>query len=371
MARRKSPTKQIIAEKKKREKTSKQLYYTTQSLMGIHDCWIYWLIGSRGRGKSYAVVETFLQYVKKYGQENVKCYYFRISDLSVKAMLANNGAKAIDPLLVRKYNLDLSVHADALYNNGKPLIYFYPLVSAAKKGKGLAEYDPEFLDGEHKRFIFIIIDEFMMADGVEKKSIGNPVEQFKIYIENILRDQEQLDYAPVKIFGCANSVSECNDFLAQLVGFIPEQLGRFILKRKHTVVDNIPNSEAYMEKRKKSIGADLMNYEDDANYTNTIKRDISLLKPKKQPLRRFTGLIKFSKHPENWYEVWDDNIIRRYKNQPYKKGQVIAMKRYLDNSFSPEIVNSVIERHDAQAFIFTDLISMATFAADLKMIRSK
>lgn len=365
-------TKDIVKKHSKREHQSKLLYYTTQSLMGIHDCWIYWLIGSRGRGKSYSVMETFLQYAKKYGQENVKCYYFRISDLSVKAMLANGGQKAIDPLLVRKYNLDLSVHADTLYNNGKPFIYFYPLVSAAKKGKGLAEYDPEFLTPERKdRFIFIIIDEFMMADGVEKKSVGNPVEQFKIYIENILRDQEQLDYAPVKIFGCANSVSECNDFLAQLVGFIPERLGRFILKRKHTVVDNIPNSEEYIKKRANSVGADLLNYTEDANYTNVLKRDLTLLKPKSQPLKRFDGVIKFSKQTQNWYEVWDGNIIRSYHNNTFKKNQVIAMKRYLDNSFNQDLVNSVIERFDAQGFIYSDLITMSCFAADLKMIRAK
>ena len=28
------------------------------------------------------------------------------------------------------------------------------------------------------------------SEGVERKSVGNPVDQFKIYLENILRDQE-------------------------------------------------------------------------------------------------------------------------------------------------------------------------------------
>ena len=40
----------------------------------------------------------------------------------------------------------------------------------------------------------------MMAEGVEKKSVGNPVDQFKIYIENILRDQERMEYPAVRIF---------------------------------------------------------------------------------------------------------------------------------------------------------------------------
>ena len=99
-------------------------------------------------------------------------------------MLANKGAKAIDAMLVRKYDLEITTRANTLYNKGKPLIYFYPLVSAAKAGKGVAEYDPDFLgkrplrkNGKHiKRFIFVIIDEFQMAEGVERKSVGNPVD---------------------------------------------------------------------------------------------------------------------------------------------------------------------------------------------------
>ena len=77
-------------------------------------------------------------------------------------MLANKGAKAIDAMLVRKYDLEITTRANTLYNKGKPLIYFYPLVSAAKAGKGVAEYDPEFLGKRPlgkkgkpiKRFIF-------------------------------------------------------------------------------------------------------------------------------------------------------------------------------------------------------------------------
>lgn len=348
------------------------LYYTTQSLMGIHDVWWYWLIGSRGRGKSYAVDETFLHYVQKYGQENVKCYYFRISDLSIQAMLANNAAKCIDAKLVRKYKLDLSVKAGVVYNHGKPLINFYPLVSAAKKGKGVAEYDPDFLDPTRRdRFIFIIIDEFMMAEGVEKRSIGNPVEQFKIYIENILRDQEQLPYPAVKIFGCANTVSECSDFLAQICGFVPQTLGRFILKRKHMVVDNIPNTEQYLEKRRRSIGADIMDYENDENYTNVLKRDLESLKKKNQRLKKPTAIIKFSKKQYAWFTVWDGTIIKRYTGQSYRRDQVIAMVRYLDESFDLNLVNSVIERYDVRSWKYNDLISMATFAAYLKTIKAK
>lgn len=356
------------------------LYYTLDSAMGIEWATWFWLIGARGRGKSYASLETVTRAHVRYGAENVKIYYFRISDLSVKAMLANKGRKAVDAKIVRKYGLDITTKSNTLFNHGKPFIDFYALVSAAKTGKGVAEYDPDFLmdrpidpktGKKVKRFIYIIIDEFMMAEGIEKKSIGNPVDQFKIFIENILRDQEQLDYPAVRIFGCANSVSECNDFLAQLCGFIPENPGRYKLKRKHTIVDMIPNSQAYLDKRKNSIGADIMDYDEDSNYTNIIKRDLETLKPKRQRLKKVSGIIKFSKDPKDWFTVWDGIIIKRYNGQTFKPNQVIAMKRYLDSFYDPDLVKSVVDRYDVRGYLYNDLISQATFAAKLKEIKKQ
>lgn len=364
----------------KKQKENEKLYYTLDGLMGNHWATWLWLIGARGRGKSYASVETVTRVYKQFGPENVKIYYFRISDTSVKAMLANKGRKAVDAKIVRKYDLDLTTKANTLYDHGKPFINFYALVSAAKTGKGVAEYDPDFLEKRPidpktgkpiRRFIFIIIDEFMMAEDVEKKSVGNPVDQFKIFVENILRDQEQLDYPAVRIMGCANSVSECNDFLAQLAGFIPEKPGRYRLKRKHMIVDMIPNTQAYLDKRKKSIGADIMDYEEDANYTNIIKRDLETLKPKSQRLKKLTGIIKFGKDHKSWFSIWDGNIIKRYNGQTFNQSMVISMKRYLDSFYNEDIVKGVFERFDARAYKYNDLISQATFAAKMKEIKKK
>ena len=360
----------IDAQTKKFDKMG--LYHTTCSAFGIPWWTWYWMIGARGRGKSYAALETVLQFMRKYGQENVKCYYFRISDTSVKAMLADKGRKAVDAKLKRKYNLELEVHNYSLYNNGKPFIDFYPLVSAAKKGKGVAEYDPEFLGNQPegvRRFIFLLIDEFMIDETQEKRTIGNPVKQFKMYFENIMRDQEQLDYRAVMVLGCANNVAECNDFLAEICGFIPSEPGRYKLKRKHMIIDMIPNSQAYIEKRKKSIGADIMGYDEDENYTNIIKRDLETLMPHGTRLRIPTRIIKFSKEKKDWFTVWDGNIIKKYTNQPFKSSMVTSMKRYLDNQFDPEKVLQVIQMQDARFFKFSDLMSQASFISNLKLIR--
>lgn len=368
-------TNPIVAEHKKKikEQYEQKLYYTFRSLNGYHDIRYFWLIGARGRGKSYAAVEELCSYAQKYGQENIKAYWFRISDLSVKAMLNNKAKKAIDAMLVRKYDLELTTHANELYNRGKPFITFNALVSAAKVGKGVAEYDPEFLDKRPegvKRFVFVIIDEFMVDETQEKKSVGDPLSQFRIFMENIFRLQQPLDYDAVKVIGCANSVSECGEWLGRLCGFIPEQPGRYVLKRKHTIVDQIPNSQAYIDKRKTAITADIMDL-DDANYTNKIKRDIELLADKHHRYTHIENIIKFSKDPTHWYTLWDGNIIRKYSNQPYSRDKVIAMKRYLDEAYSEELAKSVLQRYDSRAFKYSDLLSLANFASELKIIKGK
>ena len=371
----KSLEKQFREENKFAKFEKMGLYYTTRSLMGIK-WWTYaWLVGARGRGKSFAAMDTILSYVKRYGRENVKVYWMRISDDSVKAMIQNQARKAIDAILVRKYKLKLSTRNYTVYNDGYPLIDFYPLVSAAKKGKGVAEYDPAFLNNRPfkkgkriRRYVFIVLDEFMMAEGVEKKSVGNPVAQFQIYMENILRDQERLDYPAVRVFGCANTVSECSDFLAQLAGFIPEEPGRFKLKRRHMIVDNIPNTQAYIDKRKKSYTADIMDFENDSNYTNILKRDIALL-AKNIRLQKPSFVIKFSKNQNDWFTLWDEKIIRKWNGQSVKRENVIAMKRYLDEEYHQDMVRQVIEKYDSRFFMYSDLISQSVFASKLREIK--
>ena len=368
----------VLEQKVKKEKTMRGLYYTTRSIMGI-PWWSHaWIIGARGQGKSFAALDTVLSHQQKYGIENVKCYYFRMSDLSVKSMLENRAAKAIDALLVRKYKMQISVKGSTVYNHGKPCITFYALVSAAKKGKGVAEFDPEFLNkrpidpktGKRvKRCVFFILDEFMIAEGVERRSVGDPVAQYRIYFENILRNQKRLDYPAFRCFACANAVADCSDFLAQMVGFIPEKPGRFFLKRKHMIVENIPVSEQYLKVRKKSYRADIMDYDNDANYTTEIKRDLETLIPKSRQLNRPTCIIKFKKDTSEWFTVWDGNIIRRWNGQNVK--HTIPMIRHLEDVFDEQKARSVIERYDARAFMYADLISQATFAAKLKLIKAK
>ena len=375
-----------ITEQNKYDKASKLgLYLTPHAIMGYHNITDFVIMGSRGRGKSVISLDAPISYKKKYGYENVKIYYFRVSDLSIKAMLSNNGKDAVDPILVHKYNLDINKkkkYPNMLWDGDKPLIEFYSLVSAAKAGKGRALYDYDFLNNRPidkrtgkpiKRFIFFIIDEFLMAEGVEKKTVGSPVEQFRIYRETILRDQEKLDYDAVRIFYLANAVSECADFMGVLFNYIPTpgDFGIKKLTRRNCVVWNVPNSEAYIEKRKKSYNANIIDFDNDPNYTNIIKRDMDLIKPKKTKIHKVSMVLMFDKTEDTWFSVYDGKYIREYRKECVKKQIYVPMRRHLKGIFNQELVKDIFDMYDAKAFMYCDIMSMAKFGVKMKELKNK
>lgn len=363
-----------------KKKASLGLYLNTNHVFslnnkGITD-FIYTAI--RGIGKSVISVETAIILKRKYGYENVKCFYFRLTDNSIKAMLANKGEKAVDPYLIDKYNLKITTKGNILYDNGKKLIEFYPLVSAGSKGKGVNLYDCNFFSKYKKEgkktFIVTIWDEFLMAEGIEKKSIGDPVEQYKIYKEAILRDAEVIgEYNAVYNYLLANNVSECAAVTGALYNYIPNpnNFNRVFLTRKRAMFWNVPITEQYKDKRKKSYNANILDYNDDPNYAN-IERDLSLIKPKNIRIRKVTNLIKFDKiNKKKWFCLYDGMYIRQYRGECVNKSLTIAMKRYLDEMFFQDLVQNIFDRFDAKGFMYSDIMSMALFQSQLKLLKAK
>ena len=193
-------------------------------------------------------------------------------------------------------------------------------------------------------------------------------------MEAILRDAERItDYNAVYNFFLANSVSECAPVTGALFNYIPDPTNYKIVKltRKHAIFWNVPVTDAYIEKRKKSYNADILDYSRDPNYTNNIKRDLEAIKPKKTRIHKVTSVIKFTKYENAWFCIYDSKYVRVYKNESFKKDKVIPMVRHLDELFSPELVKSVIDRYDAKAFIYCDLMSQALFTSYIKEIKQK
>lgn len=92
----------------------------------------YAILGARKTGKSYSVADFLCNQKRKYG-ENVKNYWMRISDTSIKAMLANGCVGLIDPDIQRKYNLDLKARGGMyVLDHGKDFMTVAPLSSFGK-----------------------------------------------------------------------------------------------------------------------------------------------------------------------------------------------------------------------------------------------
>lgn len=362
-----------------KQRASLGLYLTPNHVFSYHGFTDFVYIATRGIGKSVISVETAIILKRKYGYDCVKCFYFRLKDDSVKAMLANHAEKAIDPYLIDKYDLEITCKNNIVYDHGKPLIEFYPLVSAGSKGKGVNLYDCNFYkkyfeDGK-KRFIVTIWDEFLMAEGVEKRSIGNPVDQYRIYQEAIFRDAELMPYDCAYRFLLANNVSECAEVTGALYNYIPNpnEHRRVKLTRKRTMVWNVPITEEYIKKRKKSINSNITDYDDDPNYAY-VEKDLSLVKPKKVKVHKVTALIKFG--PANtkkttWFCLYDDLYIGRYRGEKVAKSNIHPMKRYLDELFNQDYLLSVIQRFDARSYRYLDIMSMSLFQSQLKLIKQK
>lgn len=124
-------------------------------------------------------------------------------------------------------------------------------------------------------------------------------------IENIARTTKYR----LRIFLIGNTLEEASTIL-KAFNFLPEDFGRFKLKRKRCIIENISPTEEYLKDRKGSA-ADILGGNEMSNYTNELKKDISLVT--KERLLNYNTIIKFSKQPKDWFLVWNGNVITRYK----------------------------------------------------------
>lgn len=342
-----------LLSKSKKHSHKQSRWYTKElkSLLGNNWAMFYGILGGRMTGKSYALTDYICNQKRKKG-DMVKCYWMRISETSTKFMLANKAEKLVDPDLVRKYNLELSTKGMNVYNRGKPFMQVMPLSTMAKL-KGVAFYDKDY-EGE----LIIVLDEFQLEQG-EKRTSFDILYNFIGMIENLARTTKNR----IRIFLVGNTLEEASTIL-KAFNFLPENFGRFYLKRKRCIIDNIEPTEEYLKDRKGSA-ADILGGNEMSNYTNEIRKDVSLIS--KQRLYDPQYVIKFGKTNDTMYVVWENNIITRYKSQPIKS--TVAMRPYLDDRYNPERRQMVIDIFDAKAYKFDTLITLSYFQGELQKIR--
>lgn len=290
----------------------------------------------------------------------------RISDTSVKAMLAANCKGLVDPDLQAQYGLDLKAKGGMyVTNHGKDFCTVCPLASFGKL-KGVGFYDKNY-DGWYN----VILDEFQTEQG-EKRTSFDILYNFIGMCENTVRTTKK----KLRVFLLGNTLEEASTIL-KAINFIPKQFGRFYIHRwnKYThqrqcfaVIDNLQPTEEYLEDRYGSI-ADLLGGDRMSNYTNELIQDVELIE--KRRVVHPTAIIKFTKKSENWYTLWDGDYIKRYNKEKLKPGKYISMQRYVEAIYNPEARQMVIDMNDARAFKFDSLITQTYFTDELKKILMK
>lgn len=310
------------------------------------------IIGGRMTGKSYSVTDRLCSLRRKLG-DDVKCYWLRISTLSTQQLLCNKANKLVDPDLKRKYDLDLSTKGNVVYNRGKEFCEVYPLASFGKL-KGVGFYDKDF-----KGKYFIVLDEFQLEQG-EKRTSFDILYNFLGMVENIARTTKN----NIEIWLLGNTLEEASTIL-KAFNFLPETFGRFYLKRKRAIIDNLEPTEEYLKDREGSV-AQLLGGDNMSNYTNELTKDRKLIC--KDRLVRPTTIIKFSSNPSDWFVLWDGHIIRRFSGQSCTS--CIAMRPYINEWFNKEKKQTIIDMYDAEAFRFSTLVDQTYFKDALSRVRA-
>ena len=353
---------------KKKEKLNHE-WYSLRSLLGYSWALFLMLLGGREIGKSYAVTDKFCNQWRKYGRP---FYWLRLTDTSQQKLLKNNAEKLIDPDLRRKYKLDLFVRGDGVYEvieRAKPepqhprgkilktkLMARVLALSTFYNDKGSGLFDKDFLD-DPNMYYNICLDE-MNREQNEKKSF-DILYAFTNQLENLVRSTK----TRVRVICIGNTLEEASDILCAF-NFLPEQFGRYKLKKKRCVIDYIAPSEAYKARRAGTIADILMPTA--STFTNEIKTDSTLVY--KGRLSKPSAIIKFARGKESWFTVWDGKCIAQYNGE---KGTIIAMRPYIDELFSAELRDSMIKMFDTRSFLFKNLITFKMFQKSLEILKPR
>ena len=274
----------------------------------------------------------------------------RLNDIAIKNMLMNNAAKMFEPLLVRKYGLEnVKVKGDSIFVNGLLLCRVYGL-SNAYNNKGAAIFDAGTFKGCN-----IIIDEVALEKGQRKTF--DVVYNLKMQIENIVRSERD----NVRVFMMLNQTEDCPELMA-MFGYIPIEYGVYKLKRKHCVIDYIPNNEAYEKRRSKALANEIDT--GTGNFTNKVARDLKLLY--KGRLTKPTMIVKYSKDQTDWFTIWEGNVKCPYNGE---KKPSVAMKRYIDDTFIPSLRDEIIAQEDVRAFKYKDILTQSLWRKNMELIK--
>lgn len=242
----------------------------------------------------------------------------------------------IDPDIKRNWNLDIITSGTNVYevikrdNKGKivekRLMARVLALNTFYNDKGSGLFDKDFLNDPNMYYNICLDEMNRETDGGEKNTFDIAY-AFANQLENLVRSTKR----KVRIICIGNTLQEASDIMAPF-NFFPQTFGRYYLKKKRAVIDYIPPSEKYKERREGTV-ADILAGAS-STFTNEIQLDKSLVSKKR--LVKPQVIIKFGKGLETWFTVWDDGIVARFNGETLPNN-VIAMKPYLDSRFEPKL----------------------------------
>lgn len=340
-----------LTQKIERAIQTQKEWYIVRSILGYSWAIFYILLGAREAGKSYAVMDFFLHDYFTKGKEFT---WLRLTEASTKKLLNNNAMQFVDISLMNKYGIDskdLTVKGNQVFYKKKKMAKILAL-STFYSDKGIAHFEDKELENEMFAYN-ICCDEFQRERN--EKNTFDITYAFVNQLENLVRHKTNC-----RIFLIGNTVEECSDILT-LFNFIPEQFGRYKLKKKRCVIDYIPPSKKYLERRKGSIASLLA--PDASTFTNEQKFDKRLIF--KGRLHKPQFVIQFRNET---FTVWDNNIIKKYnkENKP-----IIPMVPLLINNstFKAELRDEIILMNFEKKFMFRDLLTQKLFDKCIKEVK--
>lgn len=339
---------QLLKEIEAKQNLPNNEWYSIRSMLGNVWAFFYILIGGREAGKSYAVMDYFAWEWKKRKKPFI---WLRLSEASTRKMLSNNAAEFVDADIMRRYDLDLTVKGNQVYDHGEAMAKVLAL-STFYNDKGVALFDNEFFLGYN-----IALDE-MNREKNEKKTFDINY-AFVNQMENLIRSTK--DCNKLRIFLIGNTLEEASDIMCSF-NFIPEKFGRFYVRKKKAVIDYIPPSAKYLARRKGTI-ADLLS-PDASTFTNKIEVDTSLVC--KDRLKKPSAVIRFSKTEA--YTIWNGNIVAEFNKE---RVQEINMVAYLDGMFNTQLRDAVIQQFHNRGYLFKNLITQKKFKKSLELLKPK
>lgn len=352
----------FLKQDKKRAEINNE-WYSLRSILGYHWAIFYFLLGGREVGKSYGVTHFFVHQWREYWRP---FYWLRLSDESCKKLLKNNAEKLVDPDIRRYYNLDLVTTGDAVYEvterdekgkiKEKKQMARVLCLSTFYNDKGSGLFDKDFLN-DPNMYYNICLDE--MNREQNEKNTFDIVYAFTNQLENLVRSTKQR----IRVICIGNTLEEASDILCAF-NFLPEQFGRYKLKKKRAVIEYIEPSKKYLERRKGTIADILMPTA--STFTNKIEVDNTLVS--KQRTTRPQMVIKFRKDRATWFTVWDGNIIGKYNGE---QCHVVPMRPYLDELFNTEQRDNIILQFDSRSYMYKNLITFKQFQKQIQLLKPR